>query len=314
MPVPAFMIVGTPRSGTTLLQRLAGELPGVVVTPETHFFPLVERELGGLAAFPKSSSGVGALLEAYCTHPLTKGLELTPRGVLARLPRGERSPYHVFSAVVAELAGDAEAVGEKTPHHLHWWRPLTVADPHLRLVSVTRDPRAVTASMFEVPFGMKRPVLVASQWLEDVRIIDRAQAELGDRLLRISFEAMVTDPVATQQRLASFLGVNSPGRPGPAAPLQSTRLFPQWEQGWKGRALEPVTSSRVEAWRTALEPDQVREVEAVVGPVLKELGYSPGSEAKASLTVRDRGRLLWHRTVRRRRQRHIDRLRIGTPP
>lgn len=40
LPAPAFLIVGTPRSGTTLVQRLASELPGVAIPPETHFFSL----------------------------------------------------------------------------------------------------------------------------------------------------------------------------------------------------------------------------------------------------------------------------------
>ena len=37
----SFLMVGTPRSGTTLLQRLACELPGVGMPPETHFFDYV---------------------------------------------------------------------------------------------------------------------------------------------------------------------------------------------------------------------------------------------------------------------------------
>ena len=38
-----FVIIGTARSGTTLVQRLCAELPGVWVPPETHFWDLADR-------------------------------------------------------------------------------------------------------------------------------------------------------------------------------------------------------------------------------------------------------------------------------
>jgi len=42
---PDFLIVGSARSGTTLVQRLACELPGVAMPPETHFFDIFLRRL-----------------------------------------------------------------------------------------------------------------------------------------------------------------------------------------------------------------------------------------------------------------------------
>src|SRR5262245_51226417 len=53
-----FLIVGTPRSGTTLVQRLATELPGVRVPPETHFFPHFGSDLIKRTSFPLDAGGI----------------------------------------------------------------------------------------------------------------------------------------------------------------------------------------------------------------------------------------------------------------
>lgn len=307
---PSFLIVGTPRSGTTLLQRLTAELPGVAVTPETHFFPLIHRELGGLDPFPGTALTLPTLLRAYCNHRLTGGLGLTAERLEARLPSRSVSPYEVFCAVVAELGLGASIVGEKTPHHLHWWRPLAAADPHLKFVCVVRDPRAVAASMLNVPFGMNRPFLTASQWMEDLHEVEKAQAELSGRVLRIRFEDMVQDPAGTKQTLGAFLGVD----PDLVAHTSEVArpLFPEWERAWKARALGPVSTERVEAWRSQLSASQVAEVEAVAREGLVDLRYETATVGRATIGLADRLRLRRHQHARRRRQSQIERARVGS--
>ena len=309
---PDFLIVGTPRSGTTLVQRMASELPGVVVTPETHFFPLVDEELGGVRNFPRSRAGLRILLTAYCEHPLTKGLDLDPEHLIDRLSGRTGDPYEVFATVVSELAGPAAVVGEKTPDHLHWWRPLARADDRLKIIRLIRDPRAVAASMLTVPFGMDHADLIASQWVEDARVGDRARHHLGERMLDLRYEDVVQDPHDTQERLAALLAVNSTCAHGEGtSQIGPGQLFPDWELSWKSRALQPASLDRISAWESSLTSRQVAEVERIAGGTMGQWGYVGTGGGAAPVSVRDRSRLAWHRLLRRRRQRRIDRISIG---
>src|SRR5437588_2405307 len=121
---PAFLIVGSQRAGTTLVQRLACELDGVAVPPETHFFS--SRFAGSLVqrnTFPLDRRTLADELQRYASLPTSRGFDLDVDAVIERLGGSCRSWERLFGAIVRQLAGpDVPVVGEKTPGHLPWWR------------------------------------------------------------------------------------------------------------------------------------------------------------------------------------------------
>ncbi|MGH9892890.1 MAG: sulfotransferase, partial [bacterium] len=150
---PEFLIVGTPRSGTTLVQRLACELSAVVVPPETHFFSDFYPRLKRRHSFPLDEASLRQALGSYLKMKTSLGLKLEVDDVVATLDGWCRSPLDLYGAITLRLAGGAELVGEKTPDHLRWWQPLATSLPHLRIVAVTRDPRGVVASRIQAGWG-----------------------------------------------------------------------------------------------------------------------------------------------------------------
>ena len=103
-----FLVVGSPRSGTTLVQRLACEIPGVAMPPETHFFPEVMGELVESGAFPLAEPDVRRLLEGYLSVPANTGMNLDVDAVVGALGGTCRSPMQLFTAIVVQLAGTGE--------------------------------------------------------------------------------------------------------------------------------------------------------------------------------------------------------------
>lgn len=283
VPVPSFVIVGTPRSGTTLVQRLAGEFPGVGMAPETHFLSRFALPLLGRRRMPMDSAVVREELDAYLAMPTSLGLRLDRDEVLDHLGPGPHRLIDVFGAVVAGLAGPARLYGEETPEHLRWLGPLSRALPQLRVVAVVRDPRAVAASHAAVPWGVKPPQLLAEQWCIDLALLGRAQQDLGERLIILRYEDVAADPGRARSRLAAFLepgggpvgGIpaavaESSVGPGPAGGRRAIVL--EWES-WKHRALGPVTGERVAAWRDTLSPGTAADVAARCRVGMAALGY-----------------------------------------
>src|SRR4051794_16233640 len=82
---PHFLIVGTPRSGTTLLQRLVSELPGVRVPPETAFFPTFYDSDLRHTQLPLDRAGIIRCVMSYAAHPRMKGLEISAASVARHL-------------------------------------------------------------------------------------------------------------------------------------------------------------------------------------------------------------------------------------
>lgn len=271
---PAFLIVGTPRSGTTLVQRLASELASVRVPPETHFFTEFALSLADRCTFPLAGDELRAELQAYSDRGYLRDVAFDPAAVADALGGRCESVPALFAAVVDELAGDgAPVVGEKTPGHLLWWKPLTDAFPQLKLVVVVRDPRGVVASYEQLGWGGSH-VLNAQKWCYDIRQARTAFASLGpSRSLLVRFEDVLSDPIAARGRIAAFLGVEDEvaGVDGP--------LFPGWEQ-WKADVLGPINADRATEWKRALTPSIASTVAAVCHRQMGHLGYdAPGLPA-----------------------------------
>ncbi len=301
------MIVGTARSGTTLVQRLACELPGVYVPPETH---LLSDFLPDLArrgrTFPLAEPELSRALERYHDRPYMRGVAFDVAAVAASLGGVATSELEFFAALVGALAGGAPIVGEKTPDHLLWWKPLSRSLPSLRFVIVVRDPRAVHAS-FEAAHWGGGPALNAQRWQADIRLARAAVRTLGDRALLLRYEEIVADPDAARERLRQHLGA------GPGTVAFDRQLFPGWE-AWKMPATGAITSAAIDRWRELVEPRDQMVIAAICRRGMAWLGL-PDRPSTVRAWVEQLAqppgvqlRRLRRRTRRWRRERAVHRL------
>ncbi|HKY47913.1 MAG TPA: sulfotransferase [Acidimicrobiia bacterium] len=304
---PDFVIVGTPRSGTTLVQRLASEIPGVVVPPETHFFSEFYRGVIRRRRFPLNDSDLREELVLYQRLTTSNGLDLDVEKVLDLLQGSAAGPGDFYGALTRSLAGPAALVGEKTPDHLRWWKPLSGAYGDMRVVGVVRDPRGVVASRITAGWGAHVPELLAARWRLDQRELARAASSLGPaRYLPIRYEDAVTSPDKTREALAKWLAIA--GAVPDGGTLAARRLFLPWEH-WKERAAEPVTTDRIRAWTEIIDPDRVPNVLFLCRAEMIRLGYWSDAEEEVlagrrpSISPELRIKIA-RMTLSRRRERH----------
>lgn len=276
-----FMVVGSPRSGTTLVQRLLCEIPGVQMPPETHFFSEFVPHMIKRSSFPLGGTALSDEIGRFLRRPQSRTFTDDPaelaRAVVDDLGGTCDRPFDLFEALVRRIAGAAESYGEKTPKHLLWWRPISRAAPWVRFVGVVRDPRAVTASMLGVPWvggeikawGDAAHLPMAEQWNCYQRHLLRMQSVLGDsRCLVLRYEDVVADPDETRSRLARFLGRSEPSGDAHVSP----DIVQDWEW-WKKDALGAVTTERIAAWDESLGRKRAEQVALVSNRVMKRFGY-----------------------------------------
>lgn len=159
------LIVGSGRSGTTLLQALVGSHPEVVTFPETQFCEATvgeyERRLFGRGITSARRPVV------YLLARLRAGLGLAaPRGrdrwastadmlrpaAAGALPLGGLFMRPNLAAFLNLFDDVARAAGasvwvEKSPNHVHYLPELLDAAPDVRVIHVVRDGKEVVASM-----------------------------------------------------------------------------------------------------------------------------------------------------------------------
>jgi hypothetical protein len=231
-------VVDCPRSGTTFLGRAIGGLPGFIdlgeVTPWKEALP-----------FAPTAADVRRILERVRLLGLARGLRCV----------------------------------EQTPETSHVLGAALEAYPEALAVHVLRDGRDVVCSLLErgwlnaeksgtddagLPYGAEPRFWVEPERREEFAQVSDARrcawawrryveavrsAGAGERLFEVRYEGIAK----VADRLAEFLGAN----------VTSTH-----------RSLDGFRDSSIGRWKRELSAEQLADVEAEAGPLLRELGYS----------------------------------------
>lgn len=311
-----FIIVGTPRSGTTLVQRLACEVPGVRVPPETQFLCSFLPGLLRRRRFPLVGVELREEIRAFTELRTSQGLGIDLEAIFVALEGRCDSPLDLFTAIVYQLTGSAVTVlGEKSPRHLLWSPSIARCLSHLKIVGVVRDPRSVAASRLKLDWNKKNHILLAESWAADQRLLAGTQDEFGnDRCLILRYEDVVSDPDTARERLARFLGVRvDEARLRQPAHIKHTDIVLPRES-WKANVTGPVTAEFVESWRESLTDNQVEEILGICWRMIRHFGYSDAPGALAAtrtilkLLPKEQTARFGYRLRRRRQQRRAERL------
>jgi hypothetical protein len=268
------MIVGTPRSGTTLVQRFVTEECGLRGGPESHFFTNVPSLLRKHRRRHAGSEALRAALHEYARIPQLAGCGLDVDRVLEVVPAEPVRLYPVFREVVSQLSGGGSELCEKTPGHLWWWDRLTGHDPSLKLVVVVRDPRAVVASLREARFTALGISVLSEWWKTDQRMVAAAARRLGPhRCQVVRFEDAVEQEHGVRSRI-SVLHRPLPAPSDPSPEGSGAALALPWET-WKHGFDTNPDPGRIDAWRSKLNGRETETIERICGREMSAFGYVP---------------------------------------
>lgn len=292
MLAPIFL-VGCPRSGTTLLQRMLDAHRDVAIAPETFF---VRRFMSRRKHYGKlgKESHLEKLLADLVATPEFAEMGLDRESFHARV-RPARTDDFEFGDVFAhwleafrELRGK-KLVGEKTPNHLLFMRELEATFPAARFVHIVRDPRAVAESWRRVPWtngSLAKDAEVWRRYLETARNKPPRQA----RLYEIRYERLVTATEAELRGLCAFLEIEFD-----PAMLRFHEQAPIGvnveREPWKGDVLNSASDDGVLRWQDKLTPQEIRSIESVVYFEMRRAGYVPRTPLPQLLPAAIKARL-----------------------
>jgi hypothetical protein len=280
MSNPYLFIVGCPRSGTTLLQRMVNAHPAVAITPESHWIPKFPHK-------PWTETPEGAITKKLrrrlVAHPKFARLAITAEELRLLAPKREPVSYAGLVSRLFDVYGQRRGkplVGDKTPDYVRSIEVLHDLWPEARFVHVIRDGRDVAASMREwVKLRPKPgdfvtwredPVSTAAWWWEqNVRRGRQPRVALGPELYyEVRYEFLVSRPRETGQALADFLNM----------PFDEAMLHFHKDRSGNDPGLEakhaglPITAG-LRDWQFEMPAEALERFEAMAGELLNELGY-----------------------------------------
>lgn len=191
-------------------------------------------------------------------------------------------------------------VGFKEVWIIEFFAALARAYPEARFLVVTRDPRGVLGSYAALsahdPSQAAHPPSILRHWRKQVAFLARYRKMplFSGRLLPVSYEALVRDPLPLCRTLCDFLEV-----PFDPAMLDPERFRDRTGGRWRGNAsdqtpVDGVSAAFTDRWRTRLGQDAIRLADAMCGDDMPLVGYAPtleGEETRHQALVR--GWLAW---------------------
>lgn len=284
--LPCF-VVGSPRSGTTLMSVLLGRHSEIAATPETEF--LSHLWFAGKLDTGTTASGTHQqVIEVGWRHcPALEDLHLDRVDVLRRFERHEPTQAGLLRAILEEFAVQQQrkTVVEGTPHHLRFVPTLAKWFPEAKFVCMMRDGRDYAESMLAEDWSGNSRAYLASLWAHNAELADRYRREFADRFLVVRYEDLVARPRNEVARVCAFVDIEEEpqmieaGAPSSAVP---PRLADR-----KQRELSPIDASSVGRWKRRTSAEDAELMAVMMNRWLGHWGYEV-------LDVRKRGRVGHH--------------------
>lgn len=302
-PNPFVFIVGCPRSGTTLLERMVNEHPLIAIMHESHW---ISRFLKKRTGITRRGLVTPDLIDELSRHHRFHLLHMTRQDLVRLIPSTEPISYADFVAHIFDLYGQRAGkplVGDKTTGgYLRNIPLLHGLWPRARFVHVVRDGRDVCLSMLNwkkanraagrLAIWKENPVATTALWWEwQVRLgREGGTAISSDLYYEFRYELLVDDPAMQCNALCAFLDVlcddamltYHEGRTSTQPDLSANRAW-----------LPPTPNLR--DWRIQMREQDIELFEAIAGDLLSDLGYSRMFETISPATARvaERFRSWW---------------------
>jgi hypothetical protein len=271
---PGIIVLGVPRSGTTLLRRFLAAHPRITCPPETNLLSAASRFLEEHDFAAGMSVGV------------VPGLHFsgfTEEAVIQRL----REFVEGFFSDIAERQGKARWAEKTAADIFHLDQIERLFGTSCQFVCLVRHPLDVVASIKELSdkMGSYLPELheYVARHLSPLEAFGHAWADANRRLLRfqqvhagncllIRYEDLTREPAERLKDLFRFLGEDADVPSIMEAALKSPGSVGLGD--WKTYSATTVSNASV-GRGAQLDANLVAKLAETLNPVMTELGYEP---------------------------------------
>ena len=273
-------IIGSERSGTTLVLAILACHPRIAVPEVTWYYPRFRPylhtygDLGILGNFNALAHEMAYGLRVPFwrmpdANPATFGNEIA-----ARAAEIEPSFAGVFAAMFERYAKHVKKPrwGEKTPGNVFYLDRILEDFPNAQFVYIYRDCRDASAEFIESQFGPTNAYTAAVMWRDGQRAVKPFRETLSpDQWFNIKYEDFVRDPVNHLKSMCAFLGEDFDDA------LMEFHTTPVAQRRGKTKdnwaLAHPISDRHVGIFETQLSIEQQRVMAWVAGDLMQDLGY-----------------------------------------
>jgi predicted Zn-dependent protease len=234
-------IVGIPRTGTTLVERIVGQQEGIMSAEETYDFTMAFSAVINehIVANPDRT-----------LNPLSAALEVNYSEIARR-----------YQNNMLGMFGKADRYMDKTPFNFLYCGLIKKAFPKARILHLVRDPMDTCYAVFKTLFAKAYYYSYDLNELADYyigyrQLMDHWHKLMPGAILDVRYEELVSNPLDVSKRIADYAGLTW------SSDLVEVQNFTrQSSTASAAQVREPIYTSSVSRWRnfeTELEPVRKR--------------------------------------------------------
>ncbi len=256
-----FFIVGSGRSGNTLLRACLMRSPSIYIPPETYVLGTIINDFSVTKILPWNQC-LQLIFSQFSTHPeyYTIGHSFkSAYSKLLTLPPHERSLARILDVLYrdwAEQDGRAQSSiwGDKTPSNTSHVEELRSVFPRAKFIHMLRDGRDVTLSY--VQSGLRKDYKTASwMWQSALESMALFTYNYPGQVLNVRYEELLANPERVLREVTSFIGVEF--TPEMLAQGQTQNLGDVNVYQHHQRVLKGWDKTRVSRWKQ--EPKHIQD-------------------------------------------------------
>lgn len=274
-----FFIIGSGRSGSTLLRRMLNNHSSIGIPPETYVLgPVIKRyrQHRGM----KWEALVEFVLSAFECHPEFETFNISLQPLVKELKSCAENNrnlayiinrFYLFSC--AELGYRCERWADKSPINTFYLDRIFSVFPDAQFIHILRDGCDVVSSYVESGIYSSCEE-AAKRWSVSVDLVEKFYRRNPQVGITINYENLVSDPESTLIDVCRFLDVEY--EQGMAQEGHEAGHLPMGDvekRRHHSNVLGPVTTSSIGKGRIALSHDEKLSVDRIIGNQLKRLGY-----------------------------------------
>lgn len=271
-------IIGSGRSGNTLLRRILFNDPGLYIPPETYVLGRVIRHFQYSSALDWPTLVRSVLAEFACSADF----ETFPTPYLRQLytslldtPTDQQSLAHIVDRLYLYMAHqvkpDATRWGDKTPLNVFFLDEIHATFPKARYIFLVRN--GYDSALSYTKMGRYDNLTDAAlRWRESNAACLKFQATQPEHVIQVSYEDLVQTPHEVIEQVCTFVGLTySPDllQP-PADPTQLGDMGTSHYAGVSGG----ISTNSIGKGRAALSDTEVAQIREIIDPMASQLGYS----------------------------------------
>jgi len=272
---PPVFILGTPRSGTTLLRLILDSHPDIAITPESSFFFRVKSLWEGLYPDLNDVENIRSLIDDLHTMPQIK--DWIPKSCTFQsiMEGREREGFDSLAAFIDKFFGlyaeskSKHRWGDKTPKNLHSVEQILELFPSAKILMMVRDCRDVTISLNKADFSKVSYLSAARRWQMDADIAQKYLKQNNDQIYLLRYEDLLLNPSQVIKSVLSFLNLSD----DPEIMKRYVEHEDDVVHTKSSLYMKPIEIDNLYKWKKEMSVSDVAECEAIARNGLVYFGY-----------------------------------------